>query len=51
VHLSKRLGLIAVATAIVFPQWGVTALIVLAIDRFVIRRVRPLRVAFGQPAA
>lgn len=51
VRLSKRLGLIAVATAIVFPQWGVTALVVLAIDRFVIRKVRPLRVAFGQPTA
>ena len=50
VRLSKRLGLIALVTAIVFPQWGATALVVLAIDRFVIRRVRPLRVAFGQPA-
>lgn len=49
VRLSKRLGVIALAMAIVFPQWGVTALVVLAIDRFVIRKVRPLRVAFGQP--
>jgi uncharacterized iron-regulated membrane protein len=51
VQLSKRLGVIALATAIVFPQWGVTALLVLAIDRFVIRRIRPLRTAFGQPTA
>ena len=49
VRLSKRLGLIALALAVVFPQWGVSALVVLALDRFVIRTVRPLRVAFGQP--
>lgn len=49
VRLSKRLGAIALAMGIVFPQWGVTALAVLAFDRFVIRKVRPLRVAFGQP--
>lgn len=48
VHLAKRLAVIACAVAIVFPQWGVTALVVLAFDRFVIRRVRPMRVAFGQ---
>lgn len=48
VHLAKRLAVIACAVAIVFPQWGITALAVLAFDRFVIRRVRPLRVAFGQ---
>jgi hypothetical protein len=37
-----------VVLAIVYPQWGVTALLVLAFDRFVIRKVRPLRTTFGQ---
>ena len=41
-------AVIAVALAVVYPQWGVTALLVLAVDRFVIRKVRPLRTAFGQ---
>lgn len=50
VRLSRQLAVIAVVTGIVFPQWGVTALVVLALDRFVIRAVRPLRAAFGQPA-
>lgn len=50
VRLTRNLTIVAVALAIVFPQWGVTALIVLAIDRFIIRRFRPLRTTFGQPA-
>ncbi len=50
VHLSRNLAIGAVAVALVFPIWGVTALIVLGVDRFVIRKVRPLRAAFGQPA-
>ena len=49
VRLSRRLTVMAVGMAVVFPQWGVTALAILAFDRFVIRKVRPLRVAFGQP--
>lgn len=48
VRLSRRLTVMAVGMAVVFPQWGVTALAVLGFDRFVIRKVRPLRVAFGQ---
>jgi uncharacterized iron-regulated membrane protein len=48
VRLPRRLALIAGAAAVVFPQWGVTALAVLGIDRFVIRRVPRLRAAFGQ---
>jgi uncharacterized iron-regulated membrane protein len=48
VRLSKGLTVIAVAMSIVFPQWGLSALIVLAFDRFVIRKVPRLRVAFGQ---
>lgn len=34
--------------AIVYPVWGVTAAVVLLIDRFVIRQVPTLRRAFGQ---
>lgn len=49
VRLSRRIAGTALALGIVFPQWGVTALAVLSFDRFVIRRVGPLRAAFGQP--
>jgi uncharacterized iron-regulated membrane protein len=48
VRLAKRLALLAIVIGIVFPEWGITALLVLAVDRFVIRRVRPLRATFGQ---
>ncbi|MBI4933055.1 MAG: PepSY domain-containing protein [Actinobacteria bacterium] len=34
--------------AIVYPLWGVTAAIILLVDRFVIRTVPRLRAAFGQ---
>ncbi|MGB8859524.1 MAG: PepSY domain-containing protein [Ilumatobacteraceae bacterium] len=47
-RMSKHLTVISVALALVFPQWGVTALGVLAVDRFVIRKVPRLRLAFGQ---
>lgn len=48
VTLTKKLVAAAVAMGIVFPQWGVTALIILGLDRFVIRRIPTLRSAFGQ---
>ena len=48
VRLPRKLALIAGASAVVFPQWGVTALVVLAVDRWIIRRVPRLRAAFGQ---
>ena len=48
VKLSRRLVWIALAIGIIYPQWAVSALIILAVDRFVVRRVRPLRRAFGQ---
>jgi uncharacterized iron-regulated membrane protein len=50
VRLARRIALVALGLGIVFPQWGVAALLLLALDRYVIRRVRPLRVAFGQTA-
>ena len=48
VTLSRRLGIMLGVFAIAFPTWAITALAVLAIDRFIIRKIRPLRVAFGQ---
>jgi uncharacterized iron-regulated membrane protein len=48
VRLGKQLIAIAVLLGFVFPQWGVIALMILGIDRFLIRRVPRLRVAFGQ---
>ena len=48
VRLGRRLDLIALALAIVYPVWGATAVVVLGLDRFVIRRTSTLRTAFGQ---
>lgn len=48
VHLSRRIKLAGVTLGVLFPQWAATALIILGLDRFLIRRVRPLRLAFGQ---
>lgn len=48
VRLGRRLTGITVVLGVLFPQWAASALIVLGIDRFVIRRVGPLRRAFGQ---
>jgi uncharacterized iron-regulated membrane protein len=46
--LSKRIVAMAMAMGVVFPLWGACAAMVLAVDRFVIRRNRRLRLAFGQ---
>jgi uncharacterized iron-regulated membrane protein len=48
VRLAKRVSLTAIVMAIVFPVWGLSAAVVLAFDRFVIRRTRRLSTAFGQ---
>ena len=48
VTLPRKVAAVGIASGIVFPQWGVSALAVLAIDRWVIRRVPRLRTAFGQ---
>ncbi len=48
VRLEKRLWVFLAVFMVAFPLWGVSALIVLTLDRFVIRKIRPLRVAFGQ---
>lgn len=48
VHLARGLIALMVVLGIVYPLWGVSAIIVLAFDRFVVRQVAPLRRAFGQ---
>jgi len=48
VHLGRGLVVIALAVGVVYPQWGVSALLILAFDKFVIQRNRRLKVAFGQ---
>ena len=48
VHLGRGLIAIAVVMGIVYPQWGASALIILAFDKFVIQRNRRLRPVFGQ---
>jgi uncharacterized iron-regulated membrane protein len=48
VHLTRNLTIGAVVLAVVYPLWGVSVLVILGIDRFVIRRVGPLRTTFGQ---
>lgn len=46
VRFARRITVTAWLMAIVFPVWGATAAVVLAVDRLVIRRSR-LRTAFG----
>jgi uncharacterized iron-regulated membrane protein len=46
--LANGLLVLMVLTGIVYPLWGLSALLVLAVDRFVIRTVPWLRTAFGQ---
>lgn len=47
-RLANRLVLIAVVLGVIYPLWGVSAVVVLTVDRLVIRKVGHLRVAFGQ---
>lgn len=48
-RLTTKLVVVAVVLGIIYPEWGISALIVLGLDRFVIRKVPRLRAAFGQP--
>jgi uncharacterized iron-regulated membrane protein len=48
VRLAWGLVALLVVIGLVYPLWGVTALLVLGLDRFVIRRVPKLRSTFGQ---
>lgn len=47
-RLTPKVVAVGIVIGIVFPLWAVVALVVLAVDRFVIRRVPSLRRAFGQ---
>lgn len=47
-RLTRGLVVAAVIFGVIFPVWGALALAIVAIDRFVIRRVPRLRTAFGQ---
>jgi uncharacterized iron-regulated membrane protein len=48
VRLARRVSITAIAMAVLFPLWGLSAAVVLSFDRFVIRRNRRLAVTFGQ---
>ena len=48
VHLGRGLVAIGVVLGIVYPLWGVSALVILGFDKFVIQRNSRLRPAFGQ---
>ncbi len=48
-RLPLAMTAIALVVAVIYPLWGVSALIVVVLDRFVIRRTRWLRCAFGLP--
>lgn len=48
VHFGRGLWVLLIGFAIVFPVWGAVALVILAIDRFFIRQVGPVRRTFGQ---
>ena len=46
--MANRLIAITMVLGIIYPLWGVSALLVLAFDRFVVRRTPKLRIALGQ---
>jgi uncharacterized iron-regulated membrane protein len=48
VRLAWGLVALMVVIGLIYPLWGVTALLVLGVDRFVIRKVPKLRSTFGQ---
>lgn len=48
VRLANGMLVIALVLALVYPLWGLTALVVLLADRFVVRKIPTLRATFGQ---
>lgn len=48
VRIQRVVGITALVLAIVYPLWGLSLVAVLLIDRFLIRRNRRLKAAFGQ---
>jgi uncharacterized iron-regulated membrane protein len=47
VRIQRTLGITAVVLALIYPIWGLSLVLILLFDRFVVRRVPRLRVAFG----
>jgi len=47
--LQRVMLVTAVLLAIIYPVWGVSVLLVLVLDKIVVRKVPPLRRAFGMP--
>jgi uncharacterized iron-regulated membrane protein len=46
-RLQRGMIVVAVLLALIYPLWGLSALVVLVLDKYVIRKVPPLRRAFG----
>lgn len=46
-RLQRGMIIIAVLLALLYPLWGLSVLVVLLLDTYVIRRIAPLRRAFG----
>jgi uncharacterized iron-regulated membrane protein len=46
-HLERNVAIIAVVLALLYPLWGLSVLLILAIDHLVVRRLSPLRQLFG----
>jgi uncharacterized iron-regulated membrane protein len=48
IKLANRLIVMSVVLGLVYPLWGVSALVILGFDKFVIRKIPRTRTAFGQ---
>ena len=46
-RLQRGMIIIAVVLAVIYPLWGLSVLAILVLDKFVVRRIPPLRRAFG----
>jgi uncharacterized iron-regulated membrane protein len=47
VRIQRILGITAVILAVIYPLWGLSLVLVVLLDRYVVRRVPRLRAAFG----
>lgn len=48
VRFGRRMKALVAAFAVMFPVWGASALVILGLDRFVIRKIPRLAAVFGQ---
>ncbi len=46
-RLQRGMIIIAVVLAFIYPLWGLSALVILLLDKYVVRKIGPLRRAFG----